>query len=146
MLRLRERSLLFEANDLSLNLFMPFGEIENVDMELKIISKTLSVETTVGLLQFADLTEGGIKRFYVTTQKTIDTFRESNEEKPDESNRVKLSEEELEFIKKRRADIEKDLEKPEEYKEIMKLNLYNTDIVNVYRVVFSGKPIIVNGK
>ena len=42
---------------------------------MKMISKTLTVETTGGNLPFVDLTEGGIKKFYVAVQKTIDSFR-----------------------------------------------------------------------
>jgi hypothetical protein len=43
ILRLRENSLVFEANDQKMLLFVPFNEIDNVDMEFNMMTKALMV-------------------------------------------------------------------------------------------------------
>jgi hypothetical protein len=57
-----------------MTLFIPLNDVEKVDLELSIISKTLIVETSVGILKFTDVTEGGVKKFYVSIEKAIDNF------------------------------------------------------------------------
>ena len=109
ILKLRETCLFFHSNDGKMSLYLPFNEVETVDMELKMISKTLSIETTSGLLQFLDLTEGGVKKFYVCVSRSLDVFRGINQDKPVDSNKIVLSDDEIDYIKKRRTNIEKDL-------------------------------------
>lgn len=57
-----------------MTLFIPLNDVEKVDLELSIISQTLTVETPVGVLRFTDVTEGGVKKFYVSVEKAIDNF------------------------------------------------------------------------
>jgi hypothetical protein len=42
--------LLFESNDGNFSLFIPMSDVESTDMELKMMSKVLIVETTTGKL------------------------------------------------------------------------------------------------
>ena len=42
--------------------------------------------------------------------------------------------------------IEKDLEKTEDYLHIVSITLEDMDIIDVYRVVYSGQPVNINGK
>ena len=75
VLKLREKNIFFESNDHTLSLFLPLSEVEAVDMDLKMISKIFTIESTAGDLPFLDLTEGGVKKFYVSVQKALDSFR-----------------------------------------------------------------------
>lgn len=80
-------------------------------MELNLMSKTFVVETVHGNFTFADENIKDIKRLYVSVQKALDYFNENNEEGKVVQDVVALSEEELDCIKKRKVEIEKDLEK-----------------------------------
>lgn len=40
------------------------------------MSKILLIETSIGSLSFNDLTEGAVKKFFVSVQRCLDAFRE----------------------------------------------------------------------
>jgi hypothetical protein len=94
--------LSFESTDNAQLFFIPFYKIENIDMEFNIMSKTFEVETVHGNLIFAEESVKDIKRFYVSVQKALDSFNENNQEGNIIQDIVMLSDEEINFIKKRK--------------------------------------------
>ena len=112
VLALKTMALSFEATSSKgdkLSLYVPFIQVEGVDMELRIMSNTFTIETIHGDLTFEEESEGGVKKFYVSAQKAIDLYNENNEE-GDNGDKVVLDESELAFVKQRSTLIEKDLE------------------------------------
>lgn len=110
------------------------------------MSKTFVIETVHGNLTFVDEIVKDIKRFYVSAQRALDFFNENNNEDNAVQDEVVLSEEEIEFIRKRRVEIEGQLEKESDYEHFNTIIIENVRITDLYRVIFSDNKVVIKGK
>ena len=70
-------SIWFSSMNNNYELFIPFDKIDNIDIEMNLISNTFTIETLKGNLEFADNTVGSVKKFFVSVQKAIDFYNEN---------------------------------------------------------------------
>lgn len=74
VLILKSQSLLFESTSTTTIFYIPFAKIDNIDIDLSIMNNSLNIETYSGMLSFTCEQVKDLKRFYLSAQKSIDSF------------------------------------------------------------------------